>query len=109
MLRRAPGAREILENSTGPRCEGTYAYGAVALQRGGAAARTTAFPEFVRKFYGASWSVTWSEIFDSYYSITPARPGCAGAWQGPILPNPWTTDAELHTALAAKPTEIPPF
>ena len=87
----------------------TYAYGAVALQRGGAAARTTAFPEFVRKFYGASWSVTWSEIFDSYNAITPARPGCAGAWQGPILPNPWTTDAELHTALAAKPTEIPPF
>ena len=87
----------------------TYAYGAMALQRGSADARSAAFPEFVGRFYGAAWDATWSEIFDSYNAITPARPGCAAGWRGPVLPTPWTTDAELHAALAAQVGEIPPF
>ena len=87
----------------------TCAYGAVALQSGGAAARAGAFAVFVRKFYGAAWNETWNRIFRSYYAITPARPGCAGAWRGPVLPNPWTTDAELHAALGSKASDAPPF
>jgi hypothetical protein len=87
----------------------TYAYGAVALERGGAAARTSAFREFVPKFYGAKWSPAWDEIFAGCYGIAPARPSCAAGWKGAVLPLPWAGDAELRAAMAATPAVAPPF
>jgi hypothetical protein len=80
----------------------TYAYGAAALQ----GRATTAFRDFVPKFYGAKWSPAWDEIFATYYRITPARPSCSAGWKGAILPAPWTDEAELR---AAKPIAAPPM
>jgi hypothetical protein len=87
----------------------TYAYGAVALQRGGAAARATAFREFVRKFYDAKWSPAWDDVFATYYRIAPARPSCAAGWKGAVLPVPWSSDAELRAAMTDAPATAPPF
>jgi hypothetical protein len=85
----------------------TYAYGAVALERGSAAARAGAFREFVPKFYGAKASAGWDDIFATYYRITPARPSCSAGWKGAILPAPWSNDAELGVSLDARPAIVP--
>jgi hypothetical protein len=85
----------------------TYAYGAVALKQGSAAARTAAFRDFASRFYGVKNAASWQEMLASYYNLTPARPSCAAGWKGAVLPAPWTTDAELRAAVAAKPGIVP--
>jgi hypothetical protein len=85
----------------------TYAYGGAALRRGGAYARASAFPAFVRQFYGTKWRPAWEDVFAAYYRAAPARRNCAARWHGPILPNPWATDKELHAVLGEKPGIVP--
>ena len=87
----------------------TCAYGAMALEHGSAAARATAFREFVARFYGAKRSAEWDEIFETYYRLTPARPSCAAGWKGAVLPAPWASDAELRAAMAVRPASAPPI
>jgi len=74
-----------------------------------AAARATAFREFVRKFYDAKWSPAWDDVFATYYRISPARPSCAAGWKGAVLPVPWSSDAELRAAMTDAPATAPPF
>ena len=79
----------------------SFAYAAVALDRGSEAARQSAFRTFVERFYGAAWTSTWQEIFDTYHRIVPSRRSCAPAWPGPGLAVPWASDTDLRRALGA--------
>lgn len=87
----------------------SFAYAAVALRQGSAAARETAFHSFVERFYGASWNSAWQEVFETYYRITPNRHSCAPQWQGPRLPVPWASEADLHRLLSSEAIEAPLF
>ncbi|HEV2425255.1 MAG TPA: family 20 glycosylhydrolase [Terriglobia bacterium] len=87
----------------------TFAYAAIALNQGSAAARTRALRSFVERFYGARWSPAWEEAFRTYYRITPNRHSCAPQWQGPRLPVPWAGEADFHRMLTSPPPEVPPF
>lgn len=87
----------------------SFAYAAVALRQGSAAARESAWRRFVERFYGAAWDTNWNQIFDAYYRITPNRHSCARNWQGPRLPVPWASDADLRAVLTADAAEAPPF
>ena len=78
----------------------SFAYAAVALNEGSAAAREGAFRRFVQKFYGAAWNVDWQGVFDGLYRLTPGRT-CARDWQVPRLPLPAANDDELKRSLAA--------
>jgi hypothetical protein len=87
----------------------TFAYAAVALNDGSGQARQSAFRTFTERFYGASWNVNWQEAFSTYYRITPNHHSCAPEWQGPRLPVPWASQADLRRTLRSGPTEVPPF
>jgi len=87
----------------------TFAYAAEALRHGGPAAREPAWKAFGERFYGATWDANWKEVFETYYRITPNRHSCAPNWQGPRLPVPWASEADLRTVLTADAAEAPPF
>jgi hypothetical protein len=86
----------------------SFAYAAVAFNEGSGAARESGFRSFVERFYQASWNSTWQEIFDTYYCIAPNRHSCAPEWQGPPLPIPWASEADLlallHSGVAQAPS-----
>jgi hypothetical protein len=84
-------------------------YAATALNQGSAGAHASAFRSFVERFYAAAWGPEWEQVFQTYYRITPNRHSCARNWQGPKLPVPWTSDAELQATLRAGSVEAPPF
>lgn len=87
----------------------SLAYAASALNQGSAGAQRSAFRSFVEKFYAAAWNPDWERIFQTYYRITPNRHSCARDWQGPKLPVPWTSYAELQAALHSASDATPPF
>jgi Glycosyl hydrolase family 20, catalytic domain len=87
----------------------TYAYTAVALNEGGAAARASAFRRFVEKHYQAEWNENWSDIFTTLYEITPNRESCSPRWMRPVLPVPWRSDDELKAAANSGTLNAPPF
>jgi hypothetical protein len=88
----------------------TFAYAAVALDRGSEAARESAFKNFVERFYRGSWNSSWQEVFDTCYRITPSRNSCAPRqWAGSRLPVPWASEEDLRRMLHAPATEPPPF
>jgi hypothetical protein len=87
----------------------SYAYAAVALTEGSAAARSSAFRRFVREFYRAKWNDNWSELFTTYYEITPNRRSCSPAAMGPVLPVPWGSEDELTAAVRSGMLDAPPF
>lgn len=87
----------------------SFAYAAVALERGSEEARQSAFRSFVEKFYQARWNSTWQEIFATYYRITPNRHSCAPAWPGPALPVPWASEADLQALLRSGQVEAPSY
>jgi len=85
------------------------AYAAVAVTEGSAAAKDSAFRRFVEKFYGATWNDTWADIFQTYYDNTPPRGRSGRGGQGPGLPSPWASDADLGRVVLAPPVTPPPF
>ncbi len=87
----------------------SIAYSAVALNRGSAESRQSAFRSFVERFYQARWNSTWQEIFAAYYRIAPNRHSCAPAWQGPRLPVPWASEASLRAVLNRGLIETPSY
>jgi hypothetical protein len=86
-----------------------FAYAAVALDRGSAAARQSAFRRFVEQFYEAEWSASWQEIFDTYYRAAPSWGSCGPAWPAPWLAIPWASDDDLRRALGATATGPSPY
>ncbi len=88
----------------------TFAYAAVAVNQGSETARQSAFRNFVERFYGSSWDSNWQESLRLYYRITPIRRSCAPSkWQGPPLPVPWASEADLKSLLRSSEPEAPPF
>jgi Glycosyl hydrolase family 20, catalytic domain len=87
----------------------TFAYAAVAINEGSRTARQSAFRRFAEKFYGAFWNSDWQEAFNTYYQITPNRHSCAPDWQGPRLPVPWASQADLRRTLRSGPGTVPPL
>ncbi|HZZ41138.1 MAG TPA: family 20 glycosylhydrolase [Acidobacteriaceae bacterium] len=87
-----------------------FAYAAVALNHGTAAAQTSAFQRFVEKHYQTAWNEQWREVFESFYSAAPYWPGGATAsWKGLALPVPWSSDPQLSTVLRAGAPPPNPF
>ncbi|MGH7969889.1 MAG: hypothetical protein ACREIC_14290, partial [Limisphaerales bacterium] len=87
----------------------TYAYTAVALNEGSAAARSSGFRRFVEKHYQAEWNENWSDVFTTLYEITPNRASCSPRWMRPVLPVPWRSDDELKQAANSGTLNAPPF
>jgi len=87
----------------------SFAYAAVTLREGSAAAHQSAWKNFVEKYYGAAWDSNWKEIFDTYYRVTPNRHSCAPNWPGPRLPVPWATEADLQSAIRSAAGKPLPF
>jgi len=77
----------------------SFAYAAVALCEGSATARESAWKRFVEKYYGAAWDSNWTEVFETYYRITPNRHSCAPNWPGPRLVVPWASEKDLRSAV----------
>ena len=86
-----------------------FAYAAVALHRGSAAARRAGFRSFVERFYGTGWSPAWRAIFDTYYRIAPHRPACAPGLPGPPLPVPWASAGDLRGAAGSGTIDPAPY
>lgn len=88
----------------------SFAYAAVALNQGTAAAQTSGFRRFVEKHYQAAWNEQWSEVFESLYSAAPYWPEEATAsWRGLTLPIPWSSDAQLTAVLRTGSPPPNPF
>jgi hypothetical protein len=87
----------------------SYAYAAVALTEGSPVARSSAFRRFVHDFYRAEWNDNWSDLFATYYEITPNRASCSPAAMGPVLPVPWGSEEELTAAGRSGMRDSPPF
>jgi hypothetical protein len=81
------------------------AYAAVAMNEGGAPARTIAFPRFVERHYGAAWDDAWAEVFTAVYDGAPTRHGREPA---PLV-IPWANEDELQRAVGAAPMPSLPF
>lgn len=77
----------------------SFAYAAVAMESGSAAARSSALKKFVERFYGARWNQRWQQMFESIYAEAPVR-RCA-RWPGLPLLAPWASDEEVRAAIAA--------
>jgi hypothetical protein len=88
----------------------SFAYAAVALSQGAAAAQSSGFRRFVEKHYQATWNEQWHEVFDSLYSAAPCWPGGASSSRhGLTLPVPWSSDAQLTAVLRAGTPPPNPF
>lgn len=86
-----------------------FAYAAVAMRDGGAAAYDGALREFVERHFNAPWDALWSDALLSLYHFTPSRHCCSPAWTRPVLPLPWSSDEEFRSHIAARPGQQPPF
>jgi hypothetical protein len=77
-----------------------FAYAAVALKDGTAAAQTSAFRRFVEKHYRADWNVLWDEVFRAIYDQAPyIKDRETSSWMGLLLPVPWSDDKQLSALL----------
>ncbi len=88
----------------------SFAYAAVALNQGTAAAQTSGFRRFVEKHYQTAWNEEWREVFESMYSAAPYWPGGGtDSWQGLALPVPWSNEAQLTAVLKSGTPPPNPF
>jgi hypothetical protein len=88
----------------------SFAYAAVALNQGTAAAQTSGFRRFVENHYQSNWNEQWREVFDSLYRAAPYWPGGeTDSWRGLKLPVPWSNDTELTAVLKAGAPAPNPF
>jgi hypothetical protein len=87
-----------------------FAYAAVALAQGTAAAQTSGFRRFVEKHYQAEWNVIWDEVFQAIYDHAPYRKGReSSSWMGLPLPVPWSDDGQLAALLKDGSLRANPF
>ena len=87
-----------------------FAYAAVAFKDGPAAARTTAFPRFIERHYGAEWNEAWAEAFEIFYEATPGYSERASiSPMGLRLTAPWSSDAQLTETLNHGPRRTAVF
>jgi Glycosyl hydrolase family 20, catalytic domain len=87
-----------------------FAYAAVALNEGTAAAQTSGFRRFVERHYRAEWSVVWDEVFQAIYDQAPyAKTRESTSWMGLVLPVPWSDDEQLAALLKNKSPRPNPF
>ena len=86
-----------------------FAYAAVTLREGSAAARHTALRRFVEKHYAADWSNTWEDVFTTIYDTAPYSPSCCAPWMQPTLIAPWHTEEELAATIKAGVIDSPPY
>ena len=87
-----------------------FAYAAVALKDGTAAAQTSAFRRFVEKHYRAEWNVLWDEVFHAIYDQAPYMKGReTSSWMGLLLPIPWSDDKQLSALLKDPSPPANPF
>ena len=86
-----------------------FAYAAVTLRDGSAAARHTAFRRFVEKHYAAEWSNTWDDVFTTIYDTAPYSPACCAPWMQPTLIAPWHSEEELAATTKAGVIDSPPY
>jgi hypothetical protein len=88
----------------------SFAYAAVALNHGTAAAQSSAFQRFVEKHHQSAWNEKWREVFDTLYSAAPRWPeGHAASSEGLTLRVPWSTDAQLTAAVRTADALQNPF
>jgi hypothetical protein len=88
----------------------SFAYAAVALNQGTAAAQSSGFRLFVEKHYRSTWNEQWKEVFESLYMAAPPwRGGATGSRQGIALPVPWSSDEQLIAVLRAGAPAPNPF
>ena len=86
-----------------------FAYAAVVLHEGSAAARHTAFRRFIEKHYAAEWTNTWDDVFRTIYDHAPYSPSCCSPWMQPPLIVPWHSEAELTATLKTGAADPPPY
>jgi hypothetical protein len=86
-----------------------FAYSAVTLREGSAAARHTAFRRFVQKHYAAEWTNIWDDVFATFYALAPYSPPCCSPWMQPALIAPWQDESELAATLKAGAVDPPPY
>jgi hypothetical protein len=87
-----------------------FAYAAVALKDGTAAAQTSAFRRFVEKHYRAEWNVLWDEVFRTIYDQAPyIKDRETSSWMGLLLPVPWSDDKQLSALLKDSSPRSNPF
>jgi Glycosyl hydrolase family 20, catalytic domain len=87
----------------------SFAYAAVALERGSAMARQSGLRSFVERFYGTAWTPNWQTLFDTYYRIAPSWNSCEPVSPGPALDLPWASDADVRRALRAAALATSPY
>ena len=86
-----------------------FAYASVAFNQGTEVAQTTAFRRFVERHYRAEWNEDWSEAFRIIYDAAPSVKDSASHWMSPVLPVPWSDDAQLAELLKDKSPRPNPF
>jgi hypothetical protein len=86
-----------------------FAYASVAFNQGTDSAQTTAFRRFVERHYRAEWNEDWSEAFRIIYDAAPFVKDSAAHWMSPVLPVPWSDDAQLAELLKDKSPRPNPF
>lgn len=86
----------------------SFAYAAVALNQGSAAAQASGFRRFVEKHYRAIWNEQWKEVFASLYRAAPRWEGTKPS-QELRLRVPWSSDEELKAVLKGGAASPNPF
>ena len=85
----------------------SLAYAAVAMAQEVQRARTSAFADFVTRHFEATWDSIWADIFRTLYDTAPLRLSNAPPWSDPVIPDLWTDEPGLRSAL--KENEIFPL
>ncbi|UWZ85032.1 family 20 glycosylhydrolase [Occallatibacter riparius] len=86
-----------------------FAYAAVAFNHGSATARASAFQRFVERHYGAQGNEHWSEAFKLLYDAAPLYGNSDSMPLKSRLPVPFSSEAELATALKTRIQPVNPF
>jgi hypothetical protein len=87
-----------------------FAYAAIAFNQGSAAARASAFRQFVERHYGASWNEIWDEAFRLVYEDAPCVENRESSpWMGGPLQVPWSSDKQLAVLLKNKSAARNPY
>ncbi|AXC15855.1 hypothetical protein ACPOL_6643 [Acidisarcina polymorpha] len=87
-----------------------FAYAAVALNEGTAAAQTSGFRRFVEKHYQAKWNESWGQVFQMIYESAPYQKDReSSSWMGLLLPVPWSSDKQLAALLESASPPANPF
>jgi hypothetical protein len=88
----------------------SFAYAAIALNKGTATAQTSGFRSFVEKHYRANWNEVWDEVFRLIYDAAPYMKNReTTSWMGLALPVPWSSDEQLAAVMKDASPRSNPF